>query len=408
MSGPDRKRGLLDSLALQRPKEAVPARKRWIGGSALLLLAGIVALGLFMLRDAPIPIRTARAVRISSQRNSALDASGYVVARRQATLSAKILGKLVEVSVEEGDRVTQGQIVARLDNSNYLAALKQARAQAAAAEAVLNQAKIAFEDMAPNYRRYQSLAKAGAISAAAADLQKANYDTARLAAATAGRNLAVAQAAVAVAQANEDDTIVRAPFAGVVTDKAAQPGEIVAPAAAGGGFTRTGIATIVDMASLEVQVDVSESYIDRVSPGQTCIVHLNAYPDWEIPASVAVVIPTADQNKGSVRVRIRILTSDPRILPQMGAKTSFIAGGGAEAAGVTVPLAAVLGREAPTVFVVDREQGRVFARQAAVKMFGRIDAVIESGLNPGDEVAISQLSKLRSGTRITIESQTHE
>ncbi|GEM_PF-1393802 len=256
---------------------------------------------------------------------SVLDASGYIVARREATVSAKTTGRVRALYIEEGQRVRAGEIIARLDDSNTLAALAQARAQLAQAEANLEAARIALADARPIFLRNEQERTASVISAQDFDTAKSAYDSAEA-------NYATQQAAVAAARANllaaeryEDDTIVRAPFSGVVTDKAAQEGEIVSPVSAGGGFTRTGICTIVDMDSLEAEVDVSENFIHRVHPGQPALVRLKAYPDWAIPAHVVAIIPTADRSKATVKVRVGFAARDPRILPEMGARVSFLA-----------------------------------------------------------------------------------
>jgi len=256
--------------------------------------------------------------------NSALDASGYVVARRQATVASKITGRVLEVLIEEGQEVQQDQVIARLDDTNTRAELDQARAQMAQAEASLQAAKVALDDARRIYTRNQQQYAALVISAQDFDNAQVLFNTAQSEFNVREKALAVARATLETAQRSQNDTIVRAPFAGVVTVKAAQPGEIVSPISAGGGFTRTGIGTIVDMASLEVEVDVSENFINRVHPGQKATVRLNAYPDWSIPAEVIAVIPTADRAKATVKVRVGFKERDARILPEMGARVSFL------------------------------------------------------------------------------------
>src|SRR4051812_48962548 len=279
---------LIDSLKIER---SAPARR----GAPSPLLYGAIAAALLLAAsgawyfwpDNRVPVH---AVTVGTSGGggggSDLDASGYVVARRTATLSAKIQGKVTEVNFEEGQKVKAGDIVARLDDSNFLATLRQFQAQA-------RQARAAMDNNAPIYTRYQRLQREGAISTDAVENQRTIYDNART-------QYDVAVAAVALAEANLRDTLVRAPFDGIVTVKVAQVGEVVAPSAAGGGSTRTGIMTIVDMNSLEVQVDVSENYIERVQAGGAATIHLDAYPDWDIPGSVIAIIPTADQSKGTV------------------------------------------------------------------------------------------------------------
>lgn len=328
----DDKSALLERLRIDRSVD-VPGpvvRKRWPVWLAAALLALALALGAgwwvgHSTARAPDPVAPAAIAPAQppSRHASMLDASGYVVARRAATVSAKTIGRVDEVLVEEGQSVKAGQVVARLDDSNSRAALEQARAQLVQAEATLQAAKIALDDARPIYQRNEQQRAASVISAQDFDTAKAAYNTAESNYLIQQRAVETARANLAVAQRYQDDTIVRAPFAGVVTDKAAQPGEIVSPSTAG-GFTRTGICTIVDMDSLEVEVDVSENFINRVRPGQPATVKLNAYPDWDIPASVIAVIPTADRSKATVKVRVGLKVKDPRVLPEMGARVGFL------------------------------------------------------------------------------------
>jgi RND family efflux transporter MFP subunit len=397
---------VLDGLQLERREPAKFSSGKRL--SIVLLATGALLAGtaVLLIDNWPAPtisVRAVAAITAAGGSSSLLDASGYVVARRQATLSAKILGKLVEVAVEEGDRVAEGQVIARLDDSNIAAALAQNKAALLAAQATLVQAEAAFANAAPNYARYRTLLAEGAMSAEAADAQKTIFDATRTAVVVAERNLAVARATVAVAQTNEDDTVVRAPFAGVVTDKAAQPGEIVAPAAAGGGFTRTGIATIVDMESLEVQVDVSESYIDRVHAGQKATVRLNAYPDWDIPGVVIAIIPTADETKGSVKVRLGIAARDERILPQMGARVAFLGEQLSREIGVSIPAAAVLRREGKQAVFVIGDDDRVHLRFVKAGVARKDTVLVLAGLAQGERVALGDIGALRDGSNVKVE-----
>lgn len=339
---------LLDQLRIEREPEEQKEPKRWrvvvVSAITLLALAG-AGIGWVRLRPAAAaePTRSTVASTQGSAERAAsvadaatmpsgsqpaaaslLDASGYVVARRSATVASKTTGRLLEVMIEEGQRVEGGQIIARLDDSNTQVALLQARAQFAQAEASLAAVRSAHQDALPIFRRQERQLEAKVISAQAFDTAKAEYDAAVAACDIAARAVDVAGAAVRIAERNQADTVVRAPFSGVVTVKAAQPGEIVSPSSAGGGFTRTGIGTIVDMESLEVEVDVSENFINRVSPSQPATVKLNAYPDWSIPAEVIAVIPTADRSKATVKVRVGFKSRDARVLPEMGARVSFL------------------------------------------------------------------------------------
>ncbi len=255
-----------------------------------------------------------------------LDATGYVVARRQATVSADMTGRVRDVLVEEGQRVEKGQIIARLDDSKMRAALDEAAARLAQAEADLDGANIAAESSSRLYARNQKQFAAGVISAQAFESDRASFEATQAERLSKARAVGVMQATQAIARRNCEETIVRAPFSGVITVKAAQPGEIVSPLSASGGFARTGIGTIVDMDSLEVEVDVSETFIGGIRPGQTATVRLNAYPDWDIPAEAIAIIPAADRAKATVKVRVGFKTKDARILPDMGARVSFRSG----------------------------------------------------------------------------------
>ncbi|MDB5734052.1 MAG: efflux transporter periplasmic adaptor subunit [Alphaproteobacteria bacterium] len=392
------KSSLLESLRIER----APLQRRRSGVSPVLLgvaaaalVAGAAAAWYFW-PDGRVPVHVVTAsVEGAAGSGSGLDASGYVVARRKATLSAKILGKVTEVNFEEGQRVKAGDIVARLDDSNYQAALHQAQAQA-------RQAQAAFENSTPIYSRYQNLKQQGAISNETLDNQRLAYDNARTA-------YGVTQAQVALAQSNLRDTLVRAPFDGVVTVKVAQVGEVVAPSAAGGGDTRTGIVTIVDMTSLEVQVDVAENYIDRVQIGGPATIHLDAYPDWDIPGSVIAIIPTADQSKGTVEVRVAIKARDSRILPQMAARVSFMTapekGATQILSRVSVPVAAVLGSgRTGSVFVLTADD-RIEKRDVALGLKTQQTVVILSGLAAGDRLAGDSLDKLHDGDRVKVVEQ---
>lgn len=415
----DDKTSLLNQLRIDREEIADTGSSRriflWIVSTVLVL--GLFAAGWWVLaRPSGIPVRAAIAQQASTQTVGAagasmLDASGYVVARRQATVSAKIIGRVVDVLIEEGQRVEEGQIIARLDDSTTRAALAQAQTQLAQAEASLEASRIALEDARPTFIRSQQQFEAGVISEQAFDTAKAQFNAAQSDYAIKQRAVEVAKANLLRAQRDQEDTIVRAPFAGVITVKAAQPGEIVSPSSAGGGFTRTGIGTVVDMSSLEVEVDVSENFINRVQPGQPAIVRLNAYPDWEIPAEVIAVIPTADRSKATVKVRVGFKTRDERVLPDMGARVSFLSEASADpgsgsarvAPNVIVPREAVLGTgDTGTVFVIngdtlERRAVRLGARTAAGQL-------IQSGLTSGTQVVVGNLNELEDGMKVYVQN----
>jgi RND family efflux transporter MFP subunit len=404
----------LEELRIDRRASLSRARNRgfrWtvVSGAALLMIG--VGVWTFALGTGGIRVHAAVAKAASvngipaGAGGSLLDASGYVVARRQATVSAKAIYKVVEVLVDEGDHVNEGQIIARLDDSNTRAILEQATAAVTQAEAHLAAAELAASDARPIFERSQRQVAVGLISMETFDTAKATYDAAVTALNVERQNLGTAQKALAVAQSYENDTTIRAPFTGVVTSVSAQPGQLVSTQFASGG----GIATVVDMNSLEVQVDVSESFINRVHAGQGALITLNAYPDWHIPAQVIAIIPTADQTKATVKVRVAFKQKDNRVLPEMGASVSFLLdddkGSGRAnpvSQSVIVPVEAVQGSgDSGTVFLIE---GNTVHRQV-VKLGARITdgQTVLSGLRSGDRVAIGELGKLTDGAKIYVE-----
>jgi RND family efflux transporter MFP subunit len=409
---------LLNQLRIDRsqPPSSDGHGKWWATGIAVLIIAASAIW--YLTRPTGIPITTAVAQAVAgsasgaSAGSSLLDALGYIVARRRATVSSKVTGKVVKVMLEEGQRVEAGQIIALLDDSNWRAALTQSKAQVQQAEANVDSAQTAYDDAKPIFERAEKQKAAAVISAESFDESHAQYNVAHNNLLIAQRGLEAARAGVEVAQRSLEDTVIRAPFAGIVTEKAAQPGEMVSPVSAGGGFTRTGIGTIVDMESLEVEVDVSENFINRVRPRQPVTIKLNAYPDWDIPGSVIAMIPTADRAKATVKVRIAIGQKDPRIIPEMGARVAFLSDNepttaGTEkspAPGVVIPAEAVVtSGSASIVFVV---HGSTVERRA-VRLGGKTSSgqIVNAGLEPGNSVALSDLSKLSDGARVRIEKQ---
>jgi len=369
----------------------------------VLLLAVAFALWFFG-REQPLPVTvaTASAMPATSAGASVLDATGYVTARRQATVSAKITGKVREVLIEEGQKVAAGDVLARLDDSEARVEVALQRAQLASARAQLTEAQAANANAEREYRRQQEIAELKLTSASALDAARTEADASRARVASQASGVRVAEEALQAALVQLDNTIVRAPFAGVVTVKAAQPGEMISPISAGGGSIRTGIGTIVDMDSLEIQVDVSEAYINRVKPGQEVEAVLNAYPDWRIPASVIAIVPTADRSKATVKVRIALGEKDARIVPEMGVRVAFLES--KEAAGeapppprgVLVPGAAIRQDGGKYVVYVVRD-GR--AERRAVSLGGTLgkSRQVRSGVAAGDRVIVEAPETLKDG-----------
>jgi RND family efflux transporter MFP subunit len=334
---------------------------------------------------------------------SVLDAAGYITPRRLATVSAKVTGRVQTVSIEEGMRVEEGQVLATLDGTDARAARALAVARLEAARSQLAEIRTNLANAEREAKRQDDLVARRLASAQTADDARTRASALRARLDSAGRDVAVSERSLAIADLDVDNTIVRAPFAGVVTVKAAQPGEIISPLSAGGGFTRTGIGTIVDMDSLEIQVDVNENFINRVVPGQPVEATLNAYPDWKIPAQVTTIIPTADRTKATVRVRIALKSKDPRIVPDMGVRVAFFEDSKPETAaveapkGVLVPRAA-LHREGQEDVVFVLAEGRLERRTVSLGGASVDDArLVSSGLAAGERVVVAPAEGLADG-----------
>lgn len=326
---------LIESLQIDRTEEAqAPSRwPMWLGMLGVAIAAVLTTL--WWTHEEPPVVQAAEAstsgatvsnavaATVPAAAASKLDASGYVVARRSATVSAAIGGRVIEVLISEGSKVNKGDVLARLDDSAYRLQLAEAKANRDSATVRLQAAQVALNNAKPTYERAQRQFDAGYLSPQERDTAKTAYDNAQADFNIQQEAVKIAQTVIDIAQRNLNETVIRAPFSGVITQKNAQPGEILSPSAAGGTI-RTGVGTIVDMDSLELEVDVSENYINRVQPGRPATVKLNAYPDLEIPAEVIAIIPTADRAKATVKVRVGFKQRDSRILPEMGARVAFL------------------------------------------------------------------------------------
>ncbi|WP_449446750.1 efflux RND transporter periplasmic adaptor subunit [Thermomonas brevis] len=402
---------LLNSLKIDRAAPPPPPSRKglWLG----LAVAGVVVLavgGFFALRGGKgVEVRTAEVVAIGTGGNgsaSVLDATGYVVARRMATVSAKVTGKVREILIEEGQHVEEGQVLARLDPVDANAQRTLSASQLAAAQSQIASVQAQLKEAEANASRLANLVKQQLVSRAQYDQAVAARDALRAQLATAQRNAQVAGDGLRIADNGVDNTIVRAPFAGVVIAKAAQPGEIVSPLSAGGGYTRTGIGTIVDMDSLEVEVEVGEAYIGRVKPGMPTETVLNAYQDWKIPGKVIAIIPAADRGKATVKVRVGLdAKGDARIVPDMGARVGFLEEAKPAQAvakpGVLAPGAAIVQRgDKDVAFVV---VGDKVAQRALTlgRTLGEDREVLE-GLSGGEQVVLDPPEALADGARVTV------
>ncbi len=408
MNQPD----LLGQLRIDRnagPEPEPSGALRWVIVAAVVLLAGLAAWWFFGRAPAAVAVKTARATAASNAApiNSVLDASGYVVARRQATVSAKVTGKVREVLIEEGMRVEQDQILATLDDRDQQADVNLRQAQLESARSQLAEIEAGLRQARADLARQQELFKRKLTSATQLDAARAQADSLAARLASQRHQVEVAAKSLEMSRVFLADTVIRAPFAGVVIAKAAQPGEMISPISAGGGFTRTGIGTIVDMDSLEVEVDVNEAFIGRVAAKMPIEATLNAYPDWRIPGSVVAVIPAADRTKATVRVRVALNEKDARIVPDMGVRVAFLESrdAAAEAAprpaarGVMVPDSAVVQRDGRSVvFVVD--EGRAEMRNVESGAAQGVSRNVLSGIQSGDSVVVGPPADLKDGAAV--------
>ena len=380
---------------------------RWF--AALLGAALLVFAGWSYLQNRPLAVTVASARAAGTGPVALLNASGYVTPRRRATVAAKITGRLNEVLVEEGMRVEADQVLATLDDTDAQARLASAEAERDATRASVADLEVNLANAERELRRAEQLREQGIFTAQAADQARTAVESLRARMALVAEQVRAADARIQVVRQDIENTVIRAPFAGVVVSKDAQRGEMVSPISAGGGFTRTGIATIVDMGSLEIEVDVNESYIARVKPRQPVTAVLDAYPDHEIPGSVRTIIPTADRQKATVKVRIAFNKLEPRILPDMGVKVTFLGDKPAESTPsgtVLVPRQAVRDDAGqPIVFVYrDGKAERRAVRLGAVRGANQeIVQEIIAGASAGDQVITSNVQNLRDGQAVRLE-----
>ncbi len=405
------KKALLGELSIDENQRTADGRtpRLVITCIGTLLLAAAAWFWLLPANE-PVEVRIASARSADDQTmnnsNAVLEASGYVTARRQATVSSKYTGQVIDVFVEEGMVVEKNQLLAKLDDQTQRAQLALSEAQLNATASRLNEVRVQLQEAELAHDRTIELADKKLASEA--DLDSTRLAVSRLKARleSLASEIEVGEKSLAIQQQQLNDTEIRAPFAGVVIAKAAQPGEMISPVSAGGGFTRTGICTIVDMASLEIEVDVNESYINRVKPDQPATATLDSYEDWRIPAKVITIIPTADRNKATVRVRIAFLETDTRILPDMGVKVSFLEEteeSTTQLTGVMISGTAIASIDDESVVfvvandVVERRSVRVGPKQGSSRN-------IVSGLRAGEKVVTNLsdelIASLEDGQRV--------
>ena len=399
---------LLKELRIDRNVAETPSRRlRWIVLGVIAVLAVVAGLWFVLAGSSALPVHTAVAQPMASAgaNASVLDATGYVTARRSATVSAQITGTLTQVLIEEGEHVDAGQVLATLDDTAQKAALAQTQAQLHSAQSLLVQYQAQLAQNRRDLQRMDDMVARKLVSQQAMEQARTLVETQSAQVATQQRQIELAQASVRAAQVQIDYCTVHAPFAGVVIAKAAQVGEIVSPLSAGGGFTRSGVGTIFDMDSLEVEVDVNEAYINRVVAGHRVESVLNAYPDWKIPSHVIAIIPTADRSKATVKVRIAIEQKDARLVPDMGVRVSFLedkqpaAQAQQQPRGVLVPVAALRKDGDKDIVFVLKEQK---AQRRAVSLGGSVGQLrqVQAGVSAGEAVIIDAPEELKDGAAV--------
>ena len=400
MSSPD-----LSTFRIDEHARRGPRRLGWRTLAVALVVVLAAAAGLFVaLREKAPEIEVAAVRADKGGRAALLNASGYVTPRQRATIAAKITARVNEIFVDEGMQVEPGQVLARLDDSDARARLTSASAEREATAATLGELRVNLENAERELRRVDALWDQRLVAEQARDQARMAVDGLRARLGLAREQVTAADARVKVAQQDLDNCTVRAPFGGIVVSKDAQRGEMVSPVSAGGGFTRTGIATIVDMGSLEIEVDVNESYIARVKAGQPVTAVLDAYPDWQVPAKVRTVIPTADRQKATVKVRATFDRLDPRILPDMGVKVAFLGDEPsvpAAAGRVLIPKTALQEKDGAAAVFVHRE-GRVERRAVRLGQARGNEHEVIAGLADGDAVVTTGVNELRDGQPVRV------
>src|SRR5580658_5667526 len=374
---------------------------------AAILVVALVAGATFYSRNSAPVVEVAAAQKAGNAGPTALlNASGYVTPRRRATIAAKITGRVIGVYFDEGVHVKEGQILAKLDDSDVKRALDSAVADRNSTKAQIADYEVQLKNAELLVHRSKELQAAGVQSQEILDNAMTSADSLRAKIALTKEQVAAAESRINEAQQAVDNTVIRAPFEGIVVSKDAQVGEMVSPISAGGGFTRTGIATIVDMNSNEIEVDVNEAYIARVVPEQKVTAVLDAYPDWQIPSKVRTVIPTADRQKATVKVRISFIRLDPKILPDMGVKVTFLGdepkekNSAAEPA-VLIPQTAVREDQGKKIVFLVKDD-RLERRAVTVGSTRGTDAEILAGLEAGDTVVVKGPATLRDGQAVEI------
>jgi len=405
----------LSGLTIDRdapPPEPGPGRRITLLALGVLVLGALAFLAWRATHPATLIVAVARAESLGGapgvNATEILTANGYVVARQRASVSTEVSGRLNKLLVEEGSRVSKGQVLGILQNADQQAALESARAALASAEAGASEAAATARQTALARGRAEQLHGKGLVSQAELDQAVATDDVAVARVKSAAADVANARAKVSSAQVEYDRTFVRAPFAGAVLRKEADVGEIVSPIPSSGGLTRGAIVTMANLESLEAEADVNEGYVARVHEGMRAEITLDAYPDDRFPAHVRQIVPTADRQKATVLVKVSFDKLDSRVLPEMGLKVTFLAdpasaaaGGAPVAAAVAIPKAAVRDAEGRAVVYVV-EDGRARMRGVSPRPLGQDRVLVSGGLAPGEMVIVQAPAGLSDKSRVRV------
>ncbi|MDA1092472.1 MAG: efflux RND transporter periplasmic adaptor subunit [Acidobacteria bacterium] len=397
----------LDDLRIDREDDSAD-RRRW-PWVLLLTLALAGGAGWWWwtgpAQTAQVSVAVAQETTVAAEDTAVLNASGYVAARRRATVSSKVTGKLVEVSVEEGMAVRQGQILARLDDSTVRSQLALAEARLVASQRGFAEQEVRQREAELTLGRTRRLVEEGVVGRAEIDSAEAEVDSLAARIAFAREQVVVSEREIDVFRTQLDDMVIRAPFSGIAISKDAEEGEMISPISAGGGFTRTGICTLVDMESLEIEVDVNESYINRVSDNQRVVANLDAYPDWDIPGAVITTVPAADRQRATVLVRIAFDELDDRLLPDMGVKVAFLEDQppATEVTGsrLLIPAGALRSDDGQSiVFIVRTNVAERRAVRTGVTVGEQVEIV--AGLTAGERVVVDAPDELMEGDPVVV------
>lgn len=395
----------LDALRIDPGMKNNRVKKNWKAIIAVSVLVFIIAAALMIIvKNKPLEVETITVTASENNQDTAvLTASGYVEPRRKATIAAKITGQIKELYVEEGMRVEKDQVLARLDDAEAQARYEANLAEYEVAKAAVADLQVNLENSLKSLKRRKELFKEKWISQEELDNAETAVESFKARLNLAKEQVTSARARVRVSKEDLENCTIRAPFPGIAISKDAQVGEMVSPISAGGGYTRTGISTIVDMNSLEIEVDVNESYIAKVTVGQQVTAAPDAYPDWKIPARVRTIIPAADRQKATVKVRIAFDKLDRKILPDMGIKVFFLSAETTNKEGPVIIIpASSLFEEDKKTYVYLIKNGAVEKRAVLIGSTFKNGVTIMAGLSPGDRLAADGNLKLTDGQPVKV------